>query len=126
MALPADMTSLGYRVARALHGRWRQLRSPDRERLEPLAEDMREHALDLRGTKDRAAAHHALTLASERLAGAMVESAQADPEVGEDEVVRLRDDLAGELERLSGADVRIERKSAAETPPRAAPHVDRG
>ncbi len=101
-----DTTGLGFRVARALHGRWRRLRSPIRERLEPLAENMREHALELRGAADRDAASRALRESSERLAGAMVESAEADPEVSDDDVRRLRYDLASELERLAGADVR--------------------
>lgn len=103
MVRPSDATSLGFRVARTLHGRWRRLRTPDRERLEPLAEDVREHALDLRGAADRDAAGRALQEASERLAGAMVESATADPEVSEEDVRRLRYDLASELERLAGA-----------------------
>ncbi len=106
MARSADSTGLGYRVARALHGRWRRLRSPDRERLKPLAEDVREHALELRGATDRVAADRALGAASRRLAGAMVESAEADPEVSDEDVRLLRDDLASELERLAGAHVR--------------------
>ncbi len=104
-----DRTGLGFRVARALHGRWQRLGHPVRERLEPLAEDVRERALDVRGAGDRDAATDALNEASERLAGAMVESAEADPEVSEQEVVSLRDDLASELARLASADIRAER-----------------
>lgn len=106
MARTVDTASLGFRVARALHGRWRRLRAPVRERLEPLAENMREQALELRGAADREAAGRALRTSSERLAGAMVESAEDDPEVSDDDVRRLRYDLASELRRLAGPEVR--------------------
>jgi len=96
-------------VARALYGRWWRLRPADRERLGPLADAVREQALELRGSGDRETAGAALHEASERLAGAMVQSAEADPEVSEDDVARLRDDLASELSRLADADIHAER-----------------
>lgn len=109
---------LGYRVARALYGRWRRLRPADRERLGPLADAVREQALELRGSGDREAAGVALHEASERLAGAMVQSAEADPEVSEDDVARLRDDLASELSRLADGDIQAERiRSQGEAQP---------
>lgn len=100
---------LGVRVARSLYGRWRALGPVARERLAPLAEDARRRALDSRGAGDRAAAEVGLNAASEALAAALVESAEADPEVDELEVSRLRQDLKLELERLSSADIQASR-----------------
>ncbi len=41
--------SLGFRVARGLYGRWRRMNAPERARLEGLADDVKERALELRG-----------------------------------------------------------------------------
>ena len=78
------------RVARLLYGRWARLASPDRERLEPLAEDVKQRALEVRGTLDDGAAERELELASSELASAM----------GADEVAELREELRRELERV--------------------------
>lgn len=96
--------ALGVRVARSLYGRWLRLPAPDRERLEPLAEDAKRLALDLRGFVDRGTAERELRVANESLAVALVESAEADPEVTEAEVSRLRDELGRELARLAAAE----------------------
>jgi hypothetical protein len=96
--------ALGVRVARSLYGRWLRLPAPDRERLEPLAEDAKRLALDLRGFVDRGTAERELRVANESLAAALVESAEADPEVTEAEVGRLRDELGRELARLAAAE----------------------
>ena len=45
----------------------------------------------------------------------MVQSAEADPEVSEDEVKRLKEELERELERLASGEVAASRK-----PPKAA------
>ncbi len=116
---------LGVRVARALHGRWRRLSAKERERLGPLAHDVRERALDLRGAADPQTAGRELQEANEKLADAMVESAEADPDASEAEVLRLRQDLSSELERMVKADIAAstgpgDRASAGRTPP--APH----
>ena len=118
MPSPRDIVStlLGVRVARGLHGRWRRLSAVERERLEPLAEDVRERALDLRGEADPETAGRELRDANVKLADAMVESAQADPEVSESEVVRLREDLSRELERLAGGDIKASRGPGAPGP----------
>jgi len=97
--------ALGIRVARSLHGRWRRLTRAERDRLEPLADDVKERALDLRGVNDLGSAACELRAADERLAGAMIESAEANPEVSEPEVRKLRDDLSRELGRIAGVDV---------------------
>lgn len=94
------------RVARSLYARWRVLPRADRERIAPLAEDAKEKALSLRGAHDRTRAEADLRGASETLATALVETAEADPEVDEEEVRRLREDLRRELERLDGAEVK--------------------
>lgn len=104
--------SLGFRVARGLYGRWRRMSAPDRARLEPLADDVKERALELRGTPDPDRAERDLAQAGERLADAMVESADADPEVSDAEVDQLRGDLARELERLATGEVLASRGRA--------------
>ena len=77
-------------MARLLYRRWARLASPDRERLEPLAEDVKQRALEVRGTLDDGAAERELELASSELASAM----------GADEVAELREELRRELERV--------------------------
>ena len=100
---------LGVHVARSLYGRWRRMSGTARQALEPLAEDVKERALDLRGEPDPREAEQGLREANRRLVDAMVESAAADPEVSEVEVRELRDDLARELERLATADIQASR-----------------
>lgn len=99
------LASIGIRLARTLHARWQRLGGEERERLAPLARDARERALDLRGTGDRERAERELRAANESLAAAIVASAEADPEVAEDEVAGLREDLRRELDRLAHADI---------------------
>ena len=101
----------GVDVARGLHGRWRRLGADDRARLEPLAADVKERALDARGESDPATAGRALNDASERLATAMVDAAEADPEVSEIEVRELRSELQRELERLADGEIKASRSS---------------
>ncbi|MDQ4047852.1 MAG: hypothetical protein M3131_00475, partial [Actinomycetota bacterium] len=43
---------LGVHVARSLYGRWRRMSDAARQALEPLADDVKERALDLRGVVD--------------------------------------------------------------------------
>jgi hypothetical protein len=111
---PARM--LGVRVARALYGRWRSLGPAARERLAPLAEDAKRAALDARGSDDSGAAQDNIRSASQTLAAAIVEDAEADPEVDEVEVHRLREDLRRELERLSEADIKASSNVAPRRP----------
>jgi hypothetical protein len=99
----------GIRVARALYSRWRLLPEADRDRIAPLAEDAKDKALSVRGAIDRPRAEAELRTASETLADALVETAEADPEVDEDEVRRLREDLRRELDRLASADIKASR-----------------
>ncbi|HYN49569.1 MAG TPA: hypothetical protein VES62_01485 [Thermoleophilaceae bacterium] len=102
----AATAALGVRVARSLYGRWRVLPEQDRRRIEGLAEDLKHRALELRGASDSERANEGLRAANETLAAALVETAAANPEVGEDEVLQLRSDLKRELERLAGADIK--------------------
>lgn len=83
-------TAVAVRVARLLYRRWETLTPPERARLEPLAEDVKERALDVRGNLDDGAAERELELASTELASAL----------GEDEVAELREELRRELERV--------------------------
>jgi aminoglycoside phosphotransferase len=113
----AATAALGVRVARSLYGRWRILPEPDRARIEGLAEDLKRKALDVRGAPDRARAERDLRAANETMAAALVETAEADPEIGEDEVRELREDLRRELERLASADISASRGPARDQPP---------
>ena len=106
-------------MARGIYARWHRLAAGERRRLQPLAEDVRRRALDLRGHTDPEPAGRDLKAANERLAGAMVQSAEADPEVSEAEVKRLKDELERELERLASGEVAASRKTRR--PPRR-PH----
>ena len=115
----AGAAALGVRVARALYGRWRLLPPWQRAQLEPLAEHTKASALELRGAGDREAAGRDLNAASEQLAAAMIETAEADPELDDVEVEQLRDDLRRELERLATADIKASRAKSATRPPRA-------
>lgn len=107
----AATTAVGIRVARSLYARWRILPDADRRRIEPLAEDLKDQAFALRGAPDRAQARAELFAANETFAAALVETAEADPEVGDIEVHELREDLRRELARLASAEI-----SASRTP----------
>lgn len=97
--------AVGVRLARSLHARWRLLPEPDRGRIETLAEDLKAKALDLRGAEDRERAGQDLRAANETLAAALVETAEADPEISAEDVHELRMDLRRELERLASAEI---------------------
>lgn len=97
---------VGIRLARTLYSRWHTLPSADRQRIAPLAEDAKRQALELRGADDLEQAARELRAANETLAAALVESAEADPELDAIEVKRLRDDLRRELERLASGEVK--------------------
>ena len=103
--------AIGIRVARSLYGRWHLLPSAERDRLAPLAQDAKRRALELRGTLDQGAASQELLASSEILAAALVESAEADPGIGADEVRGLREELRSELERLASAEIKASRTS---------------
>lgn len=105
--------TLGLRVARVLHGRWRRLSHADRERLEPLADEVKERALDLRGERDREQAERGLDEANRQLAAAMVEAAEAHRDLSETDLRELREDLARELDRLASAEIRASRAEGA-------------
>jgi hypothetical protein len=109
--------ALGVRVARSLHGRWRVLPPIDRERIAAFAHDAKEKALDLRGADDPVSAEADLRAATESLAAALVETAEADPQVGEEDVEELREDLRRELARLAGADIKASRSGPARARP---------
>ena len=82
--------AVAVRVARLLYRRWEGLAPPERERLEPLAQDVKERALEVRGKIDDGRAEQELELASTELAAAL----------GADEVAELRLELRRELERV--------------------------
>jgi broad specificity phosphatase PhoE len=113
----AATTAIGVRVARSLYAHWRDLPRPDRERIEPLAEDLKEQALAVRGAPDRAQAQANLCAANETFAAALVETAEADPQLDDVEVAELRDDLRRELERLANADIKAWRSRREAAPP---------
>ena len=104
--------AIGVRVARSLYGRGRLLPPADRERIASFAEDTKEKALSLRGSTDRDSAEADLRASTETLAAALVETAEADPELAPDDVQQLREDLRRELERLVTADIKASRSGA--------------
>ena len=110
-------TALGIRVARSLYSRWRLLPEADRRRIETLAEDLKTQAFALRGATDIEQAEADLTSANEVFAAALVETAEADPELGATEVHELREDLRRELERLATADIKAWRSPREAAPP---------
>jgi hypothetical protein len=101
--------ALSVHVARSLYGRWRRLSAQERARLEALAEDVKERALELRGSTDTTGPLRDLGDANRKLADAMVQSAAADPDVSAGEVRELQSELARELERLAGGQIRASR-----------------
>lgn len=101
--------AIGVRVARSLYGRWRVLPAADRERIAGFAEDMKEKALSLRGSIDRAQAEADLRASTETLAAALVETAESDPELASEDVEQLRGELKRELDRLSTGDIKASR-----------------
>ena len=113
----AAVAALGVRVARSLYGRWRVLPEAERRRIEPLAEDLKQRALDVRGAPDRERAGADLRAANETFAAALVETAEADPDMDADEVRELREELRRELERLASADIKASRTRSERTSP---------
>jgi hypothetical protein len=107
----AATAALGVRVARSLYGRWRLLPQAERERIAGVAEDAKQKALEVRGATEpqRTEAVAELRAANESLAGALVESAESDPEIAVEDVDALREDLRLELERLASADIKASR-----------------
>jgi hypothetical protein len=103
-------------VARLLHNRWRKLAPNDRERLDELAGTVKTRALDLRGSADPDGAGRDLERSNRELADAIVDCAEADPDVDEIEVRRLRSDLAHELDRLASGEVRARAGTADDEP----------
>ena len=83
--------AVAVRVARLLYRRWEALAPAERERLESLAADVKERALEVRGKVDDGEAERDLERASAELADAL----------GADEVADLRADLRAELERVA-------------------------
>jgi hypothetical protein len=82
--------AVAVRVARALYRQWEALAPAERTRLEPLATDVKERALEVRGKVDGGQAERELEAASADLAEAL----------GADEVAELRGELRRELERI--------------------------
>jgi hypothetical protein len=114
----AAVAALGVRVSRSLYGRWRVLPETERRKIEPLAEDLKQRALDVRGSPDRERAGQDLRAANETFAAALIETAEADPEMDAAEVRELREELRRELDRLASADVKASRtRSERTTPP---------
>ena len=82
--------AVAVRVARLLYRQWESLSPSERDRFEPLAQDVKERALEVRGKVDDGAAERELEVASTELAAAL----------GAEEVAELRSQLRRELERV--------------------------
>jgi hypothetical protein len=83
-------TAVAVRIARLLYRRWEGLAPAERERLEALAGNVKERALEVRGKVDDGTAERELESANSELAEAL----------GADEVAELRAELRRELERV--------------------------
>ena len=83
--------AVAVRVARLVYRRWEALAPAERLRLEPLATDLKERALEVRGKVDAGEAERELELATTELAA----------EMGADEVAELRAELRRELDRVA-------------------------
>lgn len=83
-------TAVAVRIARVLYRRWEGLAPAERQRLEALAGNVKERALDVRGKVDDGTAERELEHANTELADAL----------GADEVAELRAGLRRELERV--------------------------
>ena len=83
-------TAVAVRIARVLYRRWEGLAPAERERLEMLAGNVKERALEVRGKVDDGTAERELEDANSELADAL----------GADEVAELRQELRRELERV--------------------------
>ena len=88
MARPSG-PGVAVRVARLLYWRWEALSPDERAPLEPLASDLKERALEVRGKADDGQAERDLEAATSELAEAM----------GPGDVAELRQQLRRELER---------------------------
>lgn len=119
--------ALSVRVARSLYGHWRRLPPDDRLRLADVAADAKEKALALRGLApaQRAAGEAGLRGANESLAEALMERAEADPELGPGDLDALREDLRRELERLPGAEIHASRGPSGARPGEVEPSQTR-
>ena len=84
---------MAVRIARLLYRRWEALAPAERDRLEALAGNVKERALEVRGKVDDGTAERELERASTELAEAM----------GADEVAELRAQLKRVLERVDRA-----------------------
>ena len=93
-------------VAHAIYRRWQDLDPAERERLAPLAEDLKAAALDLRGRLDCARAERELADESMELALAIANSEYRNPLVSTSEFEALRAELREQLGRLADQEKR--------------------
>ena len=107
----AGAAALTVRVTRSLYSRWNVLPAAERARIEPVAERAKQSALDLRGAVDRELAGAEARAAGPRWRRPWWSPRPGIPELDEDEVVRLREDLARELARLADADIKASRST---------------
>jgi hypothetical protein len=107
----AGAAALTVRVTRSLYARWNALPAGERERIQPVAEQAKRSALDLRGAVDRERAGAEARADVASLAEAIIEVAASDPQLDDAEVLQLREDLARELARLAGADIKASRSA---------------
>lgn len=89
-------------VAHAIYRRWQDLDPAERDRLAPLADDLKAAALDLRGRLDCERAERELADVSMELALAVANSEYSNPEVSTSEFEALRSELREQLGRLAG------------------------
>ena len=89
-------------VAHSIYRRWQDLEPEERERLAPLAAQLKAAALDLRGRLDSDRAERELADVSMELALAIANSEYQNPLVSTSEFEALRAELREQLSRLAG------------------------
>jgi uncharacterized tellurite resistance protein B-like protein len=89
------------RLARTLYHQWLLLPTAERGRLAPMAREVKELALDLRGQYNLRNAEADLAMANEALGIVLMEAVESDPHRHPAEVEALRRQLQREFNRAA-------------------------
>jgi hypothetical protein len=95
------MHSAQIRLARTLYHEWRLLPERERARLAPLAREVKDLALDVRGAADAPRAAAELTLANEAFASSLIQAAERCPDLSDEDFEALRGYIRAEQYRAA-------------------------
>jgi hypothetical protein len=95
------MHSPQIRLARTLYHEWRLLPERERARVAPLAREVKDLALDVRGAADAPRALSELTLANEAFAASIIQAAERSPELSDEDFGSLRGYIRAEQYRAA-------------------------